>query len=95
MAWDVPNPKGRVASALAIAIFLVFIIMIIVRRDFSLYPVLLLALFALLLVLSALRFYQEWKEGGDWLEPGKESQLEKKDMSLTEPAKKNQENKSQ
>jgi hypothetical protein len=53
--------------------------MIIVHGDFSLYPDLLLALFALLLSLSALRFYQEWKESGKWLEPKMESQPKKKE----------------
>lgn len=81
------------------AVFLVFIIMIIIRGDFSLYPLLLLALFALLLILSALRFYQEWKEGGDWLEPKKESQpektYEKPDNVNAKPAKESKEERPQ
>lgn len=68
MSWNVPNPKGRVASVLSIMIWGTFIALIVIRSEWELLDILFLCLFALLLVLSLVRAYQEWKEQGEWLE---------------------------
>ena len=35
MAWDVYNPKGRISSILSVIIWTTFIVMIIIKGDFS------------------------------------------------------------
>jgi Flp pilus assembly protein TadB len=62
------NPKGRVVSVLSAIAWSVCLAMLIVRGDWSLGPSLLVVLFILLLALSGVRIYQEWKEDGEWLE---------------------------
>ncbi len=69
MAWDVPNKKGRVASILSLILWSLLISFIIIKGDFSAYPVLMLIVFILLDILTVVRIYQEWKENGEWLEP--------------------------
>ncbi|MCK4757141.1 MAG: hypothetical protein KAS67_01675 [Thermoplasmata archaeon] len=69
MAWDVPNKKGRVASILSLIFWSILISFIIIKGDFSAYPVLMLIVFILLDILTVVRIYQEWKENGEWLEP--------------------------
>ena len=68
MAWDVPNPKGRIASIVSAALWVLLLVLLAFRGDWALYPVLLFALFILLFFLSLVRIYQEWKEGGEWLD---------------------------
>jgi hypothetical protein len=68
MPWDVNNPKGRIGSILSAIIWIIFIMMIVIKGDLSMFPLLLLILFVLLLVLSFVRIYQEWIEEGEWLE---------------------------
>lgn len=64
----VMNPKGRVACIVAAIVWCIPLTMLLIRGDWSLGPSLLLLLFALLLGLSILRIYQEWKEDGEWLD---------------------------
>ena len=64
----VSNPKGRFASVLSVIIWTLLLILIVVRGDWSLYPMLLAILFTILLALSFVRIFQEWKEKGEWLE---------------------------
>jgi len=66
--WDVKNPKGRVASVLSLILWSVLLIMLIVKDDWNIGPILMAVLFVLLLALSGVRFMQEWKENGDWLD---------------------------
>jgi hypothetical protein len=68
MSWDVPNPKGRIASILSTITWTLLILLLAIRGDWSIYTVLLMVLFILLLILSLVRVYQEWREGGEWLE---------------------------
>lgn len=68
MSWDVPNPKGRIVSILSAIFWIFLLILIVVRGDWTIFPLLLFALFVMLLALSALRIVQEWKEQGEWLE---------------------------
>lgn len=68
MSWDVPNPKGRIASILSTIIWILLIMLLAIRGDWSIFPALLMILFILLLILSLVRVYQEWKEGGEWLD---------------------------
>lgn len=63
-----PNPKGRIVSVLAAVMWSVGIALLLLRGDRSVGPVLLLALFALLLALTGVRLYQEWMEDGEWLD---------------------------
>ena len=69
MTWDVPNAKGRVASIASLILWSMFISFIIIKGDFSAYPVLMLVIFGLLAVLTVVRIYQEYVENGEWLEP--------------------------
>ena len=64
----VKNPKGRVASVLSLILWSVLLIMLVVKDDWSIGPILMAILFVLLLALSGVRFMQEWKENGDWLD---------------------------
>ena len=68
MAWDVYNPKGRISSILSVIIWTTFIIMILIKGDFSIGPLLAIILFILLDILSFVRIIQEWKENGAWLD---------------------------
>ncbi len=68
MSWDVPNPKGRIASILSAIIWTLLIVLLAIKGDWTVYPILLMILFILLLILSLVRVHQEWKEGGEWLE---------------------------
>lgn len=68
MSWDVPNPKGRIVSILSAIFWTFLIVLIIIKGDWTIYPMLLMVLFIMLLALSALRIVQEWKEEGEWLE---------------------------
>ncbi len=68
MAWDVNNPKGRIASISSTILWSMFIVFLIIKGDWTIFPILLFVLFTLLLVLSIIRIIQEWKEGGVWLE---------------------------
>ena len=68
MTWDVPNPKGRIVSILSAIIWTLLILLILTRGDWTIYPMLLIVLFIMMLALSALRIVQEWKEEGEWLE---------------------------
>ncbi len=68
MGWNVRNPKGRIASVLSAIIWTLLIVMLVIKGDWTIYPVLLMVLFILLLILSLFRAYQEWKEEGEWLE---------------------------
>ena len=69
MTWDVPNAKGRVASIASLILWSIFISFIIIKGDFSAYPLLMLIVFILLDILTVVRIYQEYKENGEWLEP--------------------------
>ncbi len=62
------NPKGRIASVSAAALWTVSIVLLVLRGDWSAGPVLLLILFVLLLCLTGVRLYQEYKEDGAWLD---------------------------
>lgn len=66
--WGVKNPKGRVASVLSLILWTVLLIMLIVKGDWNIGPILLAVLFVLLLALTGVRLIQEWKENGDWLD---------------------------
>ena len=66
--WGVKNPKGRVASVLSLILWSVLLIMLILKGNWDIGPILLAILFVLLLALSLVRFIQEWKENGDWLD---------------------------
>jgi Ca2+/Na+ antiporter len=68
MTWEVENPKGRIACMISAIVWTLLMALIVLNGDWSLYHVLLMVLFALLLVLSVLRIFQEWKEEGEWLE---------------------------
>jgi hypothetical protein len=62
------NPKGRVVSVLAAALWMIGIVLLVLKGDWSLGPALLLLLFVLLLALTGVRIYQEWVEDGEWLD---------------------------
>jgi len=64
---QVYNPKGRVASVLSIILWSLLTAMLVVKGVWDWYSILLMILFVLLLVLSLVRIFQEWKEGGLWL----------------------------
>ena len=66
--WGVKNPKGRIASVLSLILWSVLLMMLIVKGNWNIGPLLLAVLFVLLLMLSIIRFLQEWKENGDWLD---------------------------
>ena len=66
--WDVKNPKGRIASVLSLILWSLLLVMLIIKGNWNIGPLLLAVLFVLLLVLSGVRFSQEWKENGDWLD---------------------------
>ena len=68
MTAIVINPKGRIASVTAAIIWIISLIMLLLRGDFSLLPVLLTVLFVLLLALTGVRLYQEYLEDGTWLD---------------------------
>jgi hypothetical protein len=68
MTWDVPNPKGRGACILSAIVWSLFLAMIVLRGEWGATEILFALLFALLLLLSVVRGYQEWREGGEWLE---------------------------
>ncbi len=65
----IPNKKGRAASVASLIFFGILISFIIIKGDYSLYPVLMLVLFILLETLGMLRIVQEYGENGKWLEP--------------------------
>jgi len=62
------NPKGRVASMMAAVIWAVSLALLVYRGDWSIGPLLLFILFALLMALTTVRLYQEWREDGAWLD---------------------------
>ena len=66
--WGVKNPKGRIASVISLILWSVLLMMLIVKGNWNIGPILLAVLFVLLLMLSLVRFLQEWKENGDWLD---------------------------
>jgi Flp pilus assembly protein TadB len=66
--YGVKNPKGRVASVLSLILWSILLIMLIVKGDWSIGPILMAVLFILLLMLTGVRLIQEWKENGDWLD---------------------------
>ena len=66
--WGVKNPKGRAASVISLILWTVLLMMLIVKGNWNIGPILLAVLFVLLLLLSLVRFIQEWKENGDWLD---------------------------
>ena len=66
--WDVDNPKGRVASVLSVVIWAILTIVLLIRGVWDTYSILVLVVFLLLLALSFIRVYQEWKEEGAWLD---------------------------
>ncbi len=66
--WGVKNPKGRVVSVLSLILWSALLIMLIIKGNWNIGPILLAVLFVLLLLLSMVRFIQEWKENGDWLD---------------------------
>ncbi|KYK25666.1 MAG: hypothetical protein AYK23_03445 [Candidatus Proteinoplasmatales archaeon SG8-5] len=68
VAWDVKNPKGRIASVLSAVLWSILIVLVILHGDWTEFTIPILILFVLLLVLSLLRIFQEWKEEGEWLE---------------------------
>ena len=68
MTWDVNNPKGRIASILSVILWLSLIILLFLKGDYSIGPLLAMILFILLLILSFVRIVQEWKEDGEWLD---------------------------
>jgi hypothetical protein len=68
MAWDVPNPKGRVACFVCTVVWSLLLVMVMLRGQWGLTELLFALLFLLLLALSLLRVYQEWVERGEWLE---------------------------
>ena len=66
--WDVKNPKGRIASILSAVFWAILIVLVILHGDWNEFTIPILVLFVLLLALSMLRIFQEWKEEGEWLE---------------------------
>ena len=64
----VPNIKGRVASVLSLVFWAIFILFIVIRGDYSTYPMLMLVIFILLEAITVVRLYQEYVENGAWLE---------------------------
>lgn len=62
------NPKGRVASVMAAITWILSLALLLMKGDFSILPVLLIVLFALLLALTGVRLYQEYAEDGAWLD---------------------------
>ena len=66
--WGVKNPKGRIASVFSLILWSMLLIMLVVKGNWSIDPILMAVLFILLLLLSSVRFIQEWKENGDWLD---------------------------
>ncbi len=66
--WGVKNPKGRIASVFSLVLWSLFLVMLIVKGDWSIGPILMAVLFVLLLALTGVRLIQEWKENGDWLD---------------------------
>ena len=66
--WGVKNPKGRIASVLSLILWSILLILLIIKGNWNIGPILLAVLFVLLLALSLVRFIQEWKENGDWLD---------------------------
>ena len=67
MTWNVDNPKGRIASILSVILWSSLMTLLVINGHWSWYTILLMLLFGLLLALSFIRIYQEWKEGGVWL----------------------------
>ena len=67
MTWKVDNPKGRIASILSVILWSLLMVPLVLNGYWSWYTILLMLLFGLLLTLSFIRIYQEWKEGGLWL----------------------------
>lgn len=67
MTWNVDNPKGRIASILSVILWSSLMALLVINGYWSWYTILLLVLFGLLLALSFMRIYQEWKEDGLWL----------------------------
>ena len=67
MTWNVDNPKGRIASILSVVMWSSLLTLLVINGHWSWYTILLMLLFGLLLALSFMRIYQEWKEGGEWL----------------------------
>jgi len=62
------NPKGRVASVTAAVIWVISLALLLAKGDWSKGPVLLIILFSLLLALTGVRLYQEFREDGAWLD---------------------------
>ncbi|MFH0816334.1 MAG: hypothetical protein V1934_05915 [Methanobacteriota archaeon] len=60
-AWRVRNPKGRIGSAIGVAVFGALAVC-----GWLWWPLYTALLFGLLEALSVLRFYQEWAENGAW-----------------------------
>ena len=66
--YGVKNPKGRAASIISFVLWSMLLALLIFKGDWSIGPILLAVLFVLLLLLTCVRFYQEWIEDGDWLD---------------------------
>ncbi|MBA3046049.1 MAG: hypothetical protein KKH41_07375 [Candidatus Thermoplasmatota archaeon] len=62
------NPKGRAVSVTSTIAWSVCLVMLILKGDWSIGPILLAVLFTLLLALSGVRLYQEWVDDGEWLD---------------------------
>jgi hypothetical protein len=60
-SWRVPNPKGRIGSAIGVCVFGALLVCAIVW-----WPNEAVVLFSLLEALATVRFYQEWVENGAW-----------------------------
>ncbi|MCK5397185.1 MAG: hypothetical protein KAJ33_02925 [Thermoplasmata archaeon] len=66
--WLVKNKKGRIASVFSLTIWSLFLVMLIMKGNWTIGPTLLAIVFILLLTLTGVRLYQEWVEDGEWLE---------------------------
>ena len=65
---EITNVKGRGASVFSLIFWGILISFIIIKGDYSAYPVLMLVLFLLLEVLTGVRLIQEFREDGVWLD---------------------------
>ncbi len=68
MPWLVKNKKGRIASVMSLILWSVLLLLIIIKGNWNIGPMLLAVAFILLLALTGVRLYQEWVEDGEWLE---------------------------
>ena len=66
--WLVKNKKGRIASVFSLTIWSLFLVMLIMKGNWTIGPTLLAIAFILLLSLTGVSLYQEWVEDGEWLE---------------------------